>query len=155
MNTKCDNAVIPEEKSGVERERVIRANSTYCKACEENGIQVCSWEESPAWKDFVEGKINEAELTERARQELERPGQNFEAYGITPPGTQAGPDEYRDRAKQAGRIYRQVCVESGISRCFFQNFSTWSEYVHGRIGEAEFTDQAREQIAGMLENTSG
>ena len=155
MNTTCDNASVPEEISDVERERVIRANSTYCKACEENGIQVCSWEKSPAWMDFVEGRINESELTERARQELEKSDRKFDSYK-TAPSPEADPPKgealLAGKAKQANRIYRQVCLESGNSRCLFQNFATWSDYVHGRINDEDFAVRAREQVVNMSES---
>ena len=44
----------------------------------------------------------------------------------------------RQRARKAGRIYRQVCEDFQLGACFFSNFGEWTEYVEGRMSDEEF-----------------
>jgi len=44
----------------------------------------------------------------------------------------------RERAKKANRIYKQVCEDLQIDACFFSNFGDWSQYVEGKMSDAEF-----------------
>ncbi len=58
--------------------------------------------------------------------------------------------ERRERARRANRIYRQVCVDAGLKSCFFSNFGTWSDFVAGKMSEAEFHDQTLHDAEQMV-----
>ena len=57
----------------------------------------------------------------------------------------------RERAKKANRIYRKVCEDLNMDACFFSNFGEWSDYVEGKMSDAEFhgytTSQAQQMKA--------
>lgn len=131
-------------------ERIKKANKTYCDGHEQEGIEVCSFEEMPGWQLYMKGEIGEDELPERARKELAEMDQTFGKYLREDEGSSSRKDKEKEpldeRAEIAKRIYRKVCVDSGMSPCFFKNFSTWQQFVHGEIGEAEFYEKAREEI---------
>jgi hypothetical protein len=55
----------------------------------------------------------------------------------------------RERAKNANRIYKQVCEDFSLGACFFNNFGDWSEYVGGRMSDAEFHNHARTRAQEM------
>ncbi len=57
----------------------------------------------------------------------------------------------KDRAKRANRIYKQVCEDVGLKACFFSNFGDWSEYVDGRMSDAEFQTIAASRARQMME----
>lgn len=131
-------------------ERVKKANKTYCDGHEQEGIEVCNWEEMPGWQMYMKGEISEAELSDRAKEELAELDQTFGKY-LRKDEDKPGPQQQEDRPADdkvgvAKRIYRKVCVDSGMSPCFFKNFSTWQQFVHGELGEAEFYEKAREEI---------
>jgi len=48
----------------------------------------------------------------------------------------------RERAKKANRIYKQVCEDLQMDACFFSNFGEWSQYVEGKMNDAEFHGHA-------------
>ncbi len=48
----------------------------------------------------------------------------------------------RERAKKANKIYRKVCEDLQMGACFFSNFGEWSEYVEGKMSDAEFHGHA-------------
>lgn len=133
------------------KERIKKANKTYCDGHEQEGIKVCCWEKMPGWQSFLKGEISEAELCEQAKEELAQLDQAFSKYlhddeSKDQPGKiQEGP--LGEKARIANRIYRQACVDSGMSLCFFKNFDTWQHFVHGEIGEQEFYERAREEIS--------
>jgi hypothetical protein len=55
-------------------------------------------------------------------------------------------DESKRRlAKRANEIYRTVCSELEIGKCFFHGFGAWSEFVEGRISETSFYEKAKEE----------
>jgi hypothetical protein len=54
------------------KERVKRANRIYRKLCDATGLTFCFLSDFATWSDYVEGKITELELMERAKQEIER-----------------------------------------------------------------------------------
>lgn len=131
-------------------ERIKKANKAYCKGHEEEGIEVCSWEEMPGWQMYMKGEITEAELSDRAREELAEMDHTFGKYlkdneddSLREHQEKGRTDE---KVKIANQIYKKVCVDSGMSPCFFKNFSTWQQFVHGEMGEAEFYEKAREEI---------
>jgi hypothetical protein len=131
-------------------ERIKTANKTYCDGHKKEGIEVCNWEDMPGWQMYMKGEITEAELSERAREELAEMDQTFGKYlrkdEGKPPLERSEEGALDDRVRSANAIYRKVCVDSGMSPCFFKNFSTWQQFVHGEIGEAEFYEKAREEI---------
>ena len=151
-NMACSMANLPPVMTDAQRERAIFANKVYCKACQENRLKICSWDNFSAWRDYVDGKIGETELAEKAQDELKSFTETFRKYTIVSEEESRGTereDLRRGRAKHANDIYRKVCVDSGLSHCFFKNFSDWTDYVDGGIGEAEFVEKARAQVDRM------
>jgi glucose-6-phosphate 1-dehydrogenase len=141
-----------EVKSMDEKERTEKANEVYCKACEESGLKVASWENFAAWQEYVDGKIDDTQLVERVRQEMEQFAGRFGKYLVVAnedPVPVKKEQEKRDRARQANKTYKKVCEEAGIDVCFFSNFSTWSEYVQGGMSDADFYDQAKVEVRKM------
>jgi hypothetical protein len=55
----------------------------------------------------------------------------------------------RERAKKANRIYKKVCEDLQLNACFFSNFGEWSQYVEGRMSDAEFQGLAIAQAQRM------
>jgi len=153
MDKTCHTKDIQANLSEVETERATHANRVYCEACQESGVKNCSWETSPAWQEYVEGKIGESELSDRAKKELQGVSDTFMKYtklekGLD--GSQVREEAIlRERAKQANKIYRRVCAESGENNCFFNQFATWSDFVKGNIDEKELDSRAREEIEKM------
>ena len=131
-------------------ERIKTANKTYCDGHKEEGIEVCNWEDNPGWQMYMKGEITEAELSERAKRELVEMDQAFGKYlrkdEEEPAREQSERGSLDQRVKTAKTIYRKVCVDSGMSPCFFKNFSTWRQFVHGEMSEAEFYEKARDEI---------
>ena len=132
------------------QERVKKANKTYCDAHEQEGVKVCSWENMPGWQKFLKGEITETQLSDEAKEELAELDQAFGKYlrneedKDLPELAKEGP--LAEKMTIANKIYRKVCVDSGMSLCFFKNFATWQQFVHGEIGESEFYERAREEI---------
>lgn len=157
-NSTCHVPNVPQGMTKPEKERVMRANQAYCSACEENGIKVCSWESFPTWREYVDGKIDESQLQERATSELKEFKQTFSKYTVISPQEEAGVAKEeaikKDRAKLANRIYKQLCTESGLSYCFFKNFGTWSDYVNGNIGDLEFMEKVRMETQKLVAEAS-
>ena len=52
------------------RERARAANKVYRKVCSESGIVQCFFSNFAAWSDYVQGKIDELEFSEKARLEV-------------------------------------------------------------------------------------
>ena len=138
------------------QERVKKANKTYCDAHEQEGVKVCSWENMPGWQKFLKGEITETQLSEEAKKELAELDQAFGKYlrnegegdEDLPELAKEGP--LAEKMRIANRIYRKVCVDSGMSLCFFKNFAAWQQFVHGEIGESEFYEKAREEIRKIV-----
>lgn len=133
------------------KERTKKANKTYCDGHEKEGIKICSWEKMPGWQKFLKGEITEAELCDHAKEELTELDQAFGKY-LRHDEDEDRPEPPKDgplgeKVKTANKIYKQVCVDSGMSPCFFKNFATWQQFVHGEIGESEFYERAREEIS--------
>ncbi len=154
MSEACKHKSPSGRVDGIDPERVNRANRVYCQACEENGVKVCSWESFSAWKEYVDGKIAEPELTQRAREEVKHFTDTFKKYTIVDkeeasPGDEAEAQKAL-RAKKANKIYKQACTESGLSLCFFNNFSSWSDYVQGKIDDEQFQKLAHFEAGKMV-----
>jgi hypothetical protein len=133
------------------KERAIFAAKVFCRLSEEHKINTCSWEKSPAWKDYVEGKIDEAELSRsvessvRGFVETIRQGEEFQTPLLNP----SHEDQKARRVKVANRIYRNACAKSGQNKCFFKNFTAWSEFVNGIIDENTFIETALFEVLDM------
>jgi hypothetical protein len=72
-------------------------------------------------------------------------GQNSQIPGDSMPKDKKFSEEekqVRERARKAGRIYRQVCEDLRLDACFFSNFGEWTEYVEGRMSDDEFHGRA-------------
>jgi hypothetical protein len=54
------------------KERVKRANRIYRKLCDATGLTFCFLSDFATWSDYVEGKISELELMEKAKLEIEK-----------------------------------------------------------------------------------
>lgn len=139
-----------------EREkRISKANKAFCKASEENGIEICSWEDMPGYKSFLSEEITEDQLSEQAKQEISQIAKTFSKYTIVE--KQETPEEkessFRKRARDATQIYKKACADSGKSNCFFRNFSSWQDFVEGRIGEDTLYEKAVEEVRQLLENS--
>lgn len=147
-----------EVKSVDEEKRTEMANEVYCKACEESGLKVASWEKFAAWQEYVDGKIDDAQLVERVRQEMEQFADRFGKYLVVEkedPIPFKKEQEKRERARQANKTYKKVCEEAGIDVCFFSNFSTWSEYVQGGMSDADFYDKAKVEVRKLSSESGG
>jgi hypothetical protein len=132
------------------QERVKKANKTYCDGHEQEGVKVCSWEKMPGWQKFLKGEITETQLSDEAKEELAELDQAFGKY-LRTEGDKDLPEPAKDdplgeKVRIASKIYRKACVDSGKNLCFFKNFATWQQFVHGEIEESEFYERAREEI---------
>jgi hypothetical protein len=134
-------------------ERVIKANGVFCEACEKQGLKVCSFEEMPGYVSFVEGNMSEGQLSEQAKQEMAQFARTFSKYAVISKDTSVADEKSakRQKAKVANKIYKKACVDSGKSICFFKNFSSWQEYVEGRIGDGELYERAVEEVRKAAE----
>ena len=135
-----------------EEERTEQAQQVYCDACEESGLKVSSWQNFDAWTEFVDGKVDEAILTERAQTELAEFAKSFGKFLVIEKEdpTHSDDTERKERAKRANKIYRRLCEAAGLKLCFFSSFSTWSDFVEGKITESEFLEQAKLEIDKMV-----
>lgn len=143
------------EKQGLtkeEQERAEQAQKLYCDVCEERGLKVSSWQNFDGWKEYVDGKVNETVLTEKAQEELVEFAKSFGKYLVIEKEdpTTSGDAEKRQRAKRANRIYRKLCEAAGLKLCFLNSFGTWSDFVEGRITESEFLEQAKLEVEKMV-----
>ncbi len=133
------------------QERIVEANRTYCEGHADAGIEICSWEKMPGWNSYMKGEMSEAELTEKAGDELAQLTQTFSKYlkGDKNESAAQAAEETparKEKAKAANKIYRKACVDSGKSFCFFKNFTTWQDFVNGGMEEGEFYEKALEEI---------
>ncbi|MFZ0932050.1 MAG: hypothetical protein WAN11_25850 [Syntrophobacteraceae bacterium] len=102
---------------------------------------------------FVSGDMGQNPLDEQARRGFEQYSQTFGKYLSGKEGEKNFSEEEklrRERAKKANRIYKQVCEDLHLSAFFFNNFGDWSEYVDGRMGDAEFYGHAMTRAQQMM-----
>ena len=84
-------------------------------------------------------------LDEQATRSFEQYSQTFGKHLSDKEGEKNFSEEEklrRERAKKANRIYKTVCEDLHMPACFFSNFGEWSEYVEGRMSDAEFHGHA-------------
>lgn len=135
-----------------QKERAIHAKKTYCRACEEYGVKACSWDSFSGFQDYVNGRIGENELNDRASEDIRNFTQTFGKYTVVEKEEAADPapeSDTKTKARAANKVYKQLCAESGMSGCFFNGFGAWSDYVQGKIDEAEFSEKARMEVEQM------
>lgn len=143
--------------SAAQHERARQADAMYRKLCDEMGMRVCSWQEFGAWQEYVDEKIEDSQLAEKARSELQQFSTTFGKYLIVEkaePGKAEAKAAKKERTKKANKIYKKVCDETGIEVCFFNNFSTWSEYVDGKMDDAEFYEKAKSEMTKMMQDAA-
>jgi sugar phosphate isomerase/epimerase len=157
MGMTCDIGRVPVGMSETQRRRAIEANKVYCRACEENGVKVCAWEGFTGWQDYVDGKIAEQELAERATDELKNFTDTFRKYTVfqqeDPIETPTEDLSLRAKTKLANQIYKKACAQLGLSFCFFGNFTAWSEYVHGELDDTQFYEKVLSEVRRMAKPT--
>ncbi|MCU0573120.1 MAG: hypothetical protein MUC41_09020 [Syntrophobacteraceae bacterium] len=141
-----------EPAADLEEARVIRALELYNQACQDSGVRVRAWDEFIAWKKYVDGEIDGAQLSEDAHREIEHLSSSFGKYLVIEKddsGERQPDEERKERAALASRIYRKACRDAGVALHFFHNFSTWSDFVNGKIGETELYERAMEELREM------
>lgn len=98
-------------------------------------------------------EITKARLSECSKEEFSGLCQVFSKY-LRDDDDKEHPelskaDPLGGKAKIANRLYRQACVDSGVSLRFFNNFDAWRRFVHGEIEETEFYAKAIEEISKL------
>ncbi len=135
-------------------QRASRANELYLRACEEVGVNYAAWHNFEGWKEYVEGSIGESQLGERAREEMSDMLKSFGKYVVIDSQSEnKGSEEEEDRrqrARKANEIYRKVCRDVGVGLFFFEDFSSWSDFVEGKMDEDEFYQKARVELESIL-----
>jgi len=98
---------------------------------------------------FADGYMGQNPMDEQARRSLEQQySQTFGKHLSDKDGGDKFSEEERlrrERAKKANRIYKKVCEDLQLNACFFSNFGEWSEYVEGKMSDAEFHGHAIER----------
>ncbi len=139
--------------------RMMRANELCLRACEERGLNIASWHEFEAWSRFVEGSIGEGRLGDRAREEVPDLLKSFGKYVVMDAGAESKlkeeEEEKRKRARKASEIYRRVCRDVGVGLLFFEDFSSWSDFVEGKMDEEEFYKKARIELEALVAGPTG
>jgi hypothetical protein len=108
-----------------------------------------------ACSQFTSGDMGHNPLDEQAGRSFEQYSQTFGKYLSDKEGEKNLSEEEklrRERAKKANRIYKRVCEDLHLSAFFFNNFGDWSEYVDGRMGDAEFYSNAMTRAQKMMAN---
>ena len=151
QTSECSSESITGKLDLETRERAIFATKVFCRLCEAHKIKSCSWEKAPAWIEYVDGKIDETELSRTADANVRDFAQILSDYGeLKMPVTDVPiQDQKTHRARIANRIYRNACTKSGLNHCFFKNFATWSEYVNGVINEDDLIESAIFEVLEM------
>ncbi len=143
-----------EEAVSLRAERIIRANELYTQACEERGVNFAAWHRFQAWKEYVEGTIGEGQLGDRAKVEMSDLLKSFGKYVVIDSKAESKgaeeKEEKRKRARKANEIYRKVCKDVGVGLFFFEDFSSWSDFVEGKMNEEEFYKRARMELESIL-----
>ncbi len=146
---ECE-AILPEDS---EEDRSVRARELCNQACQDSGVQVSAWDDFTAWNKYVDGEIDQTQLDAEARREIEQLAQSFGKYLVIEKedvNENLHDDEKKERAALANRIYRKACKDAGVGVHFFHNFSTWSDFVNGRIGETELYERAMAELKEMM-----
>ena len=102
---------------------------------------------------FTGGDLGQNPLDGQPGTGFEQYSQTFGKYLSDKEGEKNFSEEEtlrRQRAKKANRIYKQVCEDLRLSACFFNNFGDWSEYVDGRMSDAEFHGHAMTRAQQMM-----
>ena len=146
-------------KKAVNEESEVRAeqaDEVYCEACEESGVKVSSWQEFDAWKEYVDGNIDERLLADKAETELAEFAKSFGKYLVIEKEdpTPSDNDGKKERVKRANRIYRKLCDATGLTFCFLNGFGAWSDFVDGKISEVEFLQKAKLEVEKMVKGTA-
>ncbi len=137
-----------------EGERICFADAAYEDVCTEMGLKLASFKDFDAWNRYVGGEISEAELADKAKEEIDEYSETFGKYLVA--GKEEDREEAkkesekRERAKRANKIYRRVCREANVVVRFFKDFSTWSDFVEGRISDLEFQEKVRREVEEMI-----
>jgi glucose-6-phosphate 1-dehydrogenase len=147
---------LKRREAPAERERAVLANEIFSDECREQGVKVSSWQDFTGREKFLEGEIDEFQLLEEAKTEVEELSSIYGKYMVMKNEDDAALNLSRetlakDRARLANRIYRRVCEEAGMELCFFNDFIPWSDYVKGAISESELYEKAREEIMKIVE----
>jgi hypothetical protein len=91
---------------------------------------------------FAGGDMGQNPMDEQARRSFEQQySQTFGKHLSDKDGGEKFSEEERlrrERAKKANRIYKTVCEDLNMNACFFSNFGEWSDYVGGKMSDAEF-----------------
>lgn len=134
--------------------RQVKATKAFCEATEEAGIEICSWEDMPGYKSFVDGEITEDQLGEQAAEEISQISKTFSKFTVVQKDETPAEKEsaVRKKAKDASRIYKKACADSGKDLCFFKNFISWQDFVEGRIDDSALYEKAVEEVRQLLEN---
>jgi hypothetical protein len=150
--TPEDEKVENKEATIEDQERREQAIQSICEACEEGGLKVSSWKNFGAWQEYVDGSINESVLTDKAQTELAEFAKSFGKYLVIEKEDPTPPDDVdkKDRVKRANKIYRTLCDAAGLTVCFFNSFSVWSDYVQGRMSEKDFLEKAKMEVEKMV-----
>jgi hypothetical protein len=101
---------------------------------------------------FANSDIGQGFMDAQGTRGLEQYSHTFEKYLSDKEGGKKASEEeklIRERAKKANRIYKQVCEDLQMDACFFSNFGEWSEYVEGKMSEAEFHGHAMTRAQQM------
>ena len=153
MERRNEQTRMPDDPSAQDYKRAAKANEVYAKLLREKGLNLVSWDDLSAWKEYVQGQISDPELGDKAGVELDNLQLLFGKYLLTEDKGSSSilTDQVkRARAKLANKIYKKICEEKNIDVCFFSDFKSWSAYVRGTIGEAEFRQRAEEEVVQML-----
>jgi hypothetical protein len=153
MNMVCELRSGIKGDSEHQASRADFVNKVYCEACNENGLKICSPDDFTAWKDYLDGKIGEAELEVRVKDELSSLSKMFQKYTVIDgkASLEKEKENRAHRAKQANTIYKSACSEHHLEECFFGDFLNWSRYVEGSISESEFAEIVRAEAIKLSE----
>lgn len=105
------------------------------------------------FSQFASGGMSQNPLDEQATESFEQYSQIFGKYLSDKEEEKNFSEEEklrRERAKKANGIYKQVCKDLSLSAFFFNNFGDWSEYVDGKMGDAEFYGHAITRAQKMM-----
>lgn len=130
-------------------ERAGRATKICAEIFEGAGLRVSSWEDFPAWQEYVDGLASGEELCARGSAELTWYAKRHGGTVVIAREHPTFPKEEiekRKRAKRANKVYDQLCEGAGMRLCFFNRFACWCDYVQGRLDESEFYRRARGEL---------